>query len=146
MFNDKIMCLATKTDTPSIAQKDIVCYKFYILRKVYPPHEDAVLLSPYQDSPAPIINEVTNTLLGGAEYAEVFLNCITISMYLVNLGFHSFKCFNDLVEETHFHSASTIKIFKCIIPKGSKYYEGVYCEYPSYCSESIILKEIIDVK
>ena len=67
-------------------------------------------------------------------------------MYLVNLGFHSFKCFNDLVEETHFHSASTIKIFKCIIPKGSKYYEGVYCEYPSYCSESIILKEIIDVK
>ena len=140
------MCLATKTDTPSIAQKDIVCYKFYILHKVYPLYEGAVLLSPYQDSPAPTINKVTNTLLGGAEYAEVFLNGITISMYLVNLGFHSFKYFNDLVKEIHFHSASTIKIFKCIIPKGSKYYEGVYCEYPSYCSESIILKEIIDVK
>ena len=146
MFNDKIMCLATKTDTPSIAQKDIVCYKFYILHKVYPPCEDAVLLSPYRNSPAPAINKVTNTLLGGAEYAEAFLNGITISMYLVNLGFHSFKCIDDLVKETNFYRFFTIKIFKCIIPKGSKYYEGVYCEYPSYCSESIILKEIIDVK
>ena len=145
------MCLITTKNIPEIAQEDIVCYKFYVLHKVkddinLPSYDKDGYLSPYQGMPAPTINEVTNTLLGGAEYAEVFLNGITISMYLVNLGFHSFKCFNDLVEETHFHSASIIKIFKCIIPKGSKYYEGVYCEYPSYCSESIILKEIIDVE
>lgn len=38
-----------------------------------------------------------------------------------------------------------IKIFKCIIPKGTKYYEGKFGDFPSYCSESIILKEAIDV-
>ena len=140
MFNDKIMCLATKTDTPSIAQKDIVCYKFYILRKVYPPHEDAVLLSPYQDSPAPIINEVTNTLLDRA-----YLSKYT-AVYMVGRGFHSFKYLDDLIEELDFWLSFDIKIFKCIIPKGTKYYEGKFGDFPSYCSESIILKETIDVE
>ena len=134
------MCLITTKNIPKVAQEDIVCYKFYKL------YDNGELFSPYQGSHAPAINEITNTLLGGAEYAEMFLNGITISMYFVNLGFHSFKCFDDLVKETNFYLFSTIKIFKCIIPKGSKYYEGVYCEYPSYCSESIILKEIINIE
>lgn len=140
------MCLITTKDIPEIAQEDIVCYKFYVLHEVYPPYEGAVLLSPYQNSPAPAINKVTTTLLDDTKYTVMSLNNTIVSRCLVNLGFHSFKYLNDLVRETNFYPFSTIKIFKCIIPKGSKYYEGVYCKYSSYCSESIILKEIVDVE
>ena len=33
-------------------------------------------------------------------------------------------------------------IFKCIIPKGSSYYEGRFDRYESYCSNSIKLIEV----
>ena len=33
-----------------------------------------------------------------------------------------------------------------VIPKGTKYYEGKFAGESSYCSESIILKETIDVE
>ena len=127
------MCLITTKDIPEIAQEDIVCYKIYILI------EDE-LLSPYQGSPAPAINKVTNTLLDRA-----YLSKYT-AVYMVGRGFHSFKYLHDLIEELDFWLSFDIKIFKCIIPKGTKYYEGKFGDFPSYCSESIILKETIDVE
>ena len=127
------MCLITTKDIPEIAQEDIVCYKIYILI------EDE-LLSPYQGSPAPAINKVTNTLLDRA-----YLSKYT-AVYMVGRGFHSFKYLDDLIEELDFWLSFDIKIFKCIIPKGTKYYEGKFGDFPSYCSESIILKEAIDIE
>ena len=126
------MCLITTKNIPEIAQEDIVCYKIYILIA-----EDE-LLSPYQGSPAPAINKVTNTLLDRAYLSNYR------AAYMVSRGFHSLKYVGDLIKELDFWLYSDIKIFKCIIPKGTKYYEGKFSDFPSYCSESIILKEIIN--
>ena len=128
------MCLITTKNIPEIAQEDIVCYKFYKL------YDNGKLFSPYQGSHAPAINKVTNTLLDRA-----YLSKYT-AVYMVGRGFHSFKYLDDLIEELDFWLSFDIKIFKCIIPKGTKYYEGKFGDFPSYCSESIILKETIDVE
>ena len=139
------MCLITTKNIPEIAQEDIICYKFYVLHKVkddinLPSYDKDGYLSPYQGMPAPTINEVTNTLLDRA-----YLSKYT-AVYMVGRGFHSFKYLDDLIHELDFWLSSDIKIFKCIIPKGTKYYEGKFGDFPSYCSESIILKETIDVE
>ena len=126
------MCLITTKNIPEIAQEDIVCYKIYILI------EDE-LLSPYQGSPAPAINKVTNTLLDRA-YLSNYRGA-----YMISKGFHSFKYLDDLIKELDFWQSYDIKIFKCIIPKGTKYYEGKFNNSPSYCSESIKLIELIEV-
>ena len=139
------MCLITTKNIPEIAQEDIICYKFYVLHKVkddinLPSYDKDGYLSPYQGMPAPAINEVTNTLLDRA-----YLSKYT-AVYMVGRGFHSFKYLDDLINELDFWQSSDIEIFKCIIPKGTKYYEGTFDGRPSYCSESIILKETIDVE
>ena len=134
------MCLITTKDIPEIAQEDIVCYKLYKLR-------DNKLLSPYREVVAPSINEVTNTVLDRACVFNYKGNRVN---YSVSRGFHSYKNISNLKEELHFWTRflahSNVRIFKCIIPKGTKYYEGKFGDFPSYCSESIILKETIDVE
>ena len=133
------MCLITTKDIPEIAQEDIVCYKLYKLR-------DNKLLSPYREVVAPNINEVTNTVLDRACVFSYKGNHVN---YSVSRGFHSYKNISNSKEELrfwiHFLAYSNVRIFKCIIPKGTKYYEGKFGDLPSYCSESIILKEIIDI-
>lgn len=134
------MCLITTKDIPEIAQEDIVCYKLYKLR-------DNKLLSPYREVVAPNINEVTNTVLDRACVFSYKGNHVN---YSVSRGFHSYKNISNSKEELrfwiHFLAYSNVRIFKCIIPKGTKYYEGKFGDFPSYCSESIILKETIDVE
>ena len=128
------MCLITTKNIPEIAQEDIVCYKFYKL------YDNGELFSPYQGSHAPAINKVANTLLDRAYLSNYR------AAYMVSRGFHSFKYLDNLIKELDFWLSFDIEIFKCIIPKGTKYYEGKFDDFPSYCSESIILKEIINVK
>ena len=134
------MCLITTKDIPEIAQEDIVCYTLYKLR-------DNKLLSPYREVVAPNINEVTNTVLDRACVFSYKGNHVN---YSVSRGFHSYKNISNSKEELrfwiHFLAYSNVRIFKCIIPKGTKYYEGKFGDFPSYCSESIILKETIDVE
>ena len=130
------MCLITTKNIPEIAQEDIVCYKFYKLR-------ENKLFSPYKEVLAPNINEVANTVLDRVYLYEYGGNNPT---YMITRGFHSFKYLDDLIKELDFWLSYDTMIFKCIIPKGTKYYEGTFDGSSSYCSESIILKETIDVK
>ena len=102
------MCLITTKNIPEIAQEDIVCYKFYKL------YDNDELVSPYQGSHAPAINEVTNTLLDRAYLSNYR------ATYMVSRGFHSFKYLDDLIEELDFWLSFNIEIFRCIIPKGTK--------------------------
>ena len=130
------MCLITTKNIPEIAQEDIVCYKFYKLR-------ENKLFSPYKEVLAPNINEVANTVLDRGYLARAKDNNLA---YMVNRGFHSFKYLESLIKELVFWRLSYVRIFKCIIPKGTKYYEGTFDGSSSYCSKSIILKETIDVE
>ena len=141
------MCLITTKNIPEIAQEDIVCYKFYVLHKVKDdinsPYDKDKYLSPYRGVPAPNINEVANTELDKAYLCDSNTSNLK---YFVMKGFHSYKYLDDLIKELSFWLSYDTMIFKCIIPKGTKYYEGTFDGSSSYCSESIILKEAIDVE
>ena len=110
--------------------EDIVCYKIYYISII------GELRSPYMKSLAPNMNEIAKTRLGEL-YGDD--NCI-------NAGFHSFATLEDAIEEKKIMLRLGRKvIIKCIIPKNSKCYVGSFWGRTSYCSESIILKEIYEV-
>ena len=122
------MCLISNFDYPSIADRDLTCYKIYILiNKWYK--------SPYQKADMPKIGELTTTSLQES------------GTYLIEKGFHSFVSLLSAINEanlfTTVHNYETC-VFKCTIPEGTKYYEGSFNCIPSYCSESIIIEEPAD--
>lgn len=110
--------------------EDIVCYKVYYISL------KGELVSPYIRSLAPNMNEITKTHLGEPYGIENY----------VEEGFHSFATLEDAINEKedilkHCHKV----IVKCVIPKDSKCYIGTFGRRISYCSESIILKEVVNV-
>ena len=124
------MCLISNFDHPSIADRDLTCYKIYILiNKWYK--------SPYQKADMPKIGELATTSLQES------------GTYLVKKGFHSFVSLLSAINEanlfTTVHNYETY-VFKCTIPEGTKYYEGSFNCILSYCSESIVIEEILDTK
>lgn len=125
------MCLITKWKSPKIAEKDIVCYKFYIKR-------GSSFISPYRYVQAPDIGEKECTMLD--ENIESICSDI-----IINSGFHSFVYLSSLEFIKKWSPRTeTYTIFKCIIPEGSKYYEGLFNSDSAYCSDSIILVEQIE--
>ena len=132
------MCLYTKQVEPKMAEKDIICYKFY---KRY----NKILISPYQGFAAPEIGITTNANLGKSYIPEN--DNLYIHNYCgfkrVDEGFHSFKTLEEVKHKVNgYRNSLNLVIFKCIIPRGSSYYEGKFDRYESYCSNSIKLIEI----
>ena len=108
-------------------KEDMVCYKVYV-------SFEGKLVSPYMRSPMPNMNEITKTRLG-KPYG---------SGRCVDEGFHSFANLEDALKiGADIPQLYDIVIIKCIIPKDSKCYVGSFWGMTSYCSESIILKEIV---
>ena len=106
--------------------EDIVCYKVYI-------SFEGKLRSPFMRSLAPNINEVAKTYL---EEPHGKGNCI-------ERGFHSFANLEDTLKiGADIPQLFDMVVIKCIIPKGSKCYEGSFWGMTSYCSDSIKLIEI----
>ena len=121
------MCLIAISNTPYIAEQDIICYKIYILI-------DDKYVSPYQKCDMPSINELVTTELQRS------------GDFYIEKGFHSFAYLeNAKIIADQFINAWNYNtcIAKCIIPKGSKYYSGKFGNDYSYCSESIQIEEII---
>lgn len=121
------MCLITRNSIPIIAKKDIICYKIYLKKEGY-------LSSPYLGH-IPSIQNFTEL-----ESNPTSFNC----EYFIYKGFHSFKHLKDAKLSVQLFPVlyTDSVIYKCIIPKGSKCYRGFFAGRVSYCSESIILKEI----
>lgn len=124
------MCLISNFDYPSVADRDLTCYKVYILI-------NDRYKSPYQKADMPKIGELATTLLEKP------------GSYLIEKGFHSFVSILDASNEafltTYIYKHKSY-VFKCTIPRGAKYYEGRYDSLPAYCSESIVIEEILDTK
>ena len=121
------MCLIAISNTPYIAEQDIICYKIYILI-------DDKYVSPYQKCDMPSINELVTTELQRS------------GDFYIEKGFHSFACLEDAEVEAEWFGnvhGHEVCIAKCIIPKGSKYYWGKFRDDYSYCSESIKIEKII---
>ena len=123
------MCLISNSDHPYVADRDLTCYKVYILI-------NDQYKSPYQKADMPKIGELATTSLQES------------GTQLVEKGFHSFVSLPSAINEAHLfttvHNYETY-VFKCTIPEGTKYYEGSFNCTPSYCSESIIIEKPADI-
>ena len=123
------MCLVTRLVKAIKASKDIICYKIYVSSDI-----NDTFVSPYQGYKMPRLgkrvqtefnNKVNNAsrLYNGESYIE--------------LGFHSYKNLEDI------ETLQGVIIAECTIPKGTKYYKGMFGTKESYCSECIILNKVI---
>ena len=110
-----------------IAEKDIICYKVYVVN-------NGNLLSPYRREKAPEKGIIATTRLG-----------TIIPPNMVREGFHSFANLSDTINAAFIWDDDTV-IVKCTIPKLSRYYEGAFGGRISYCSECIILNNVITDK
>lgn len=89
------------------------------------------------------------TYIMGKKYGPINVKpSITIipGVYRITKGFHSFSSLQTALkfkDSTRYYT--NCKICKCIIPKGSWYYDGCvgYTADKCYVSDSIIIKEII---
>ena len=128
-----LMCLVTRLVKAIKASKDIICYKIYV-----PSDINDTFVSPYRGYKMPKLGkrvqtefnnkvDITSRLYNGESYVE--------------LGFHSYKNLEDIIEK---RSVQEAIIVECTIPKGTKYYKGLYGTVESYCSECIILNKVID--
>lgn len=121
------MCLITKSKDYKIAEEDIVCYK--VLDKEFNSlnglHRYTIgEENPYKDM------ELWN------------FNSLEPSWY-IECGYHSFNNYDDVCTLYRRHIIITdYMIVKCVIPKGTRYYEGKHT-YPwgptGYVSENIIV-------
>lgn len=125
------MCLVTDWKEPKIAEEDITCYKWYgMLNFAY--------VSPYQGKPMPDGNIITYSDLSEPEVLHLFT---IVPKYIIEKGFHSFV--NRIDAERDSYQNRNAIIVSCTIPKGSKYYKGVFGDAESYCSEAIILERLM---
>lgn len=127
------MCLVTSQREPKIAEEDIICYK--------------VLIKNRDGLYSPILNVKYNIELniahGELEITEVRIkntaDCIypyNIALYCIRGGvLHCYKSKHNAKEHRKWSCNSVV--YKCIIPKGSKYYVSI--DDIEICSDKLIL-------
>ena len=118
------MCMLTNQAWARTATRDIVCYK---------------IVNRYEH-PFVLASEVYNFSYElGKEYTEISFKSVSHSSVLatlkneVSIGFHSYKRYRDAKAVKFNHRRV---VMKCIIPKGSLYFEGTN-GIEGYCSEKI---------
>lgn len=113
------MCLDyLTTEDPIIATEDIVAYKVALVVKGKP-------FAPFQG-----IKYTINERM----HAE-----LSVRWRSVHEGYHSLATLEDAVD---FNDYSIGRVYQCIIPKGTQYYEGKFGDYVSYAAETIIMKPL----
>ena len=118
------MCLIVDECNALVAKEDITCYKVYMYLEYRDEYRSPLRLD--------CIKKFNKVI-----HVPIFLDPVEENK--VCFGFHTF-CNEE--DAKYFATLFSHKVFKCIIPKGSKYYKGVSSlEQPisGYCSESLIV-------
>ena len=119
------MCLTTKMKVPTIAEKDIICYK--VISK---------------DMSSLYHNDFKWTF-GKLYYSLIEVkDCISKEIYQ---AFHSYETLEDL-KNAYFTVTSPCLTVKCTIPKGSTVYKGTHDDLKGYASNQLIMNEVISIK
>lgn len=124
------MCLLVNTQY-KIAKEDIVCYK--ILEKDYYGH----LFSPYTLFRWEL-NKLTKA--EGKPYFTSFKETKHIAVGY----FHTFKSIVAAKKQLKLWPNRNHLICKCTIPKGTKYWEGLYEGYKGFASKNLIIESKLD--
>lgn len=110
------MCLHSNQSKPFTAEKDITCYKI-----VNPANMDGAFRSEFREF---------KYYLGDKYVEKDFPG--TVYSCTVHKGFHSYRT----IAVAQFHASTPYVLIKCVIPKGSRYYESYTKE--EYCSDTLI--------
>ena len=121
------MCLLSLSDNPKVADKDIVCYKFLDrlgpFRYMTPIREVKLWKFPY-------LKKIF--VAKGTEEAE---RDPLQRRYVVGEGFiHTFAKMSDEYSRRGLHD---VVLFRCIIPKGTKYFKSM--DGSEYASREIVI-------
>lgn len=122
------MCLYTTQEIPTIAEKDIICYK--------------------------VINKDMSSLFHNDfkwELGKMYhswmeaVNDIEDRNKEIHQAFHSYETLEDL-KKAYFSATSPCLTVKCTIPKGSTVYSGSHDDLKGYASNQLIMNEVIGIK
>lgn len=117
------MCLTiNKNQKEQIATEDITCYKVIIPRV---PNTDNDYITPYMNTPVAI---------GEQYHSEIRIDCDN----MIRVALHSFERLYDAAMENYsWDFMGNSQVVKCVIPKGSTYYKGVFQGSGGYASNCI---------
>ena len=122
------MCLYTTQKKPTIAEKDIICYKII--------HKDMTSL----------YHKDFKWELGKMYYSWMeAINDIEDRNKEIHQAFHSYETLEDL-KKAYFIATSPCLTVKCTIPKGSTVYKGSHDDLKGYASNQLIMNEVIGIK
>lgn len=140
------MCLYSLDRFPKISEKDIECYKLMYLK------DSSKYVTPFIKMELPISKEkiighelkckygiirILNTIFK-IPIKTSLSNGVKIKLFIIDKGFiHTYINIEECLKFRN--SIKDALIFKCIIPKGSKYYEDHI--FHAYASNKIIFKE-----
>lgn len=139
------MCLHVKEKEALIAEKDIICYKVLV------EEDNGKYITPFQSTPVSkkaLSGEVSFKAHGRVMFTPVYWNSeVSERGYVKKMDegcIHTFAKMDaaKIFAERH----KRRKIFECIIPAGTKYYEGYFDGWSnrvSYASKEIIFKKQI---
>jgi hypothetical protein len=148
------MCLFIKQLCVQKAKKDITCFKVYVLDLHY---NKNLVYSFYQRVPVKLrwnnvivsdaFEKSRKDLVGSRKHITTKL-----PGYGIEIGIHSFARSKDAIKLIHdegiyIRNTDKFLVVKCIIPKGTLYWTGIFGGDKSYASEKVIIKtigEIID--
>lgn len=133
------MCLRTKQLKPSIATKDIECYKVLEVDKTSPNNTSYHSYIYYRFEWE--MNEVYETTM------EKKIDFWTRSV-IVNEGFHSYKDYAIAVGVAKYSLNNDVIVAKFIIPKGAEYFTGTegFKTQIGYTSNKIKMVKVMDYK
>ena len=150
------MCLVTKQSKSKIASKDITCYK--VLLKLENEISNTVFyVSPvrhftYFSNRIDLDNKVfkaekTYWLENSPDddLKQTYIDNEPVSYELNSGFFHMYKDYDSAVKAVKNAPLESYVIFECVIPKDSRYYEGVTSIYllPSIASDRLkIVKQL----
>lgn len=134
------MCLFVPdtVTSPSIAEDDIICYKVLEVR-------DRRASAPYMGTAYDIFGEKIDC---GSDIHSEAPEWGSDDVLTVHEGFHTFATFDGAMDiagkfgDVHGHvDGDGFFVFVAVIPKGTKYFKGVfeYTNVPNYVSESLIV-------
>lgn len=122
------MCLYTTQEIPTIAEKDIICYK--IIRKD--------MSSLYHDDFKWEFGKMYHSWIEA-------VNDIQDRNKEIHQAFHSYETLEGL-KLSYFRTTIPCLTVKCTIPKGSRVYKGKHGSIEGYASNQLIINKVIDVK
>lgn len=139
------MCLFTNKKECDIAKEDIICYK--VLRSHIKFFKDeSKLYSPIRNYYYCDKENIIGNKLVCPEFSNNVSFYVPYYCYSVDRGIHGFKdkdsalVFIDNLFNITCNIYYTYYLYECIIPKGSKYYEGINNDI---CSEKMIVNKLL---